>query len=127
MSQSTETQTKSLFERLGGAEQIAAISSDVVDRHIANPKINQHFQNIEDVDQFKKHVTEFFIMGSGGPANYQGRDMPSAHKDMNLNEADLIGAIDDVLASLDSFDIDPVTRNEVLAILYSLKDEVMFK
>lgn len=127
MTQSTDTQTKSLYERLGGAEQIASISSAIVERHIANPLINQHFQNIEDVDQFKKHVADFFSMGSGGPANYQGRDMPGAHKDMNLNEKDLIAATDDVLAVLDDHGIDPVSRNEVLAILYSLKDEVMFK
>ena len=127
MSQTTETQTPTLFERLGGAEQIAAISSDVVERHLVNPKIKEHFEKVEDVPALKKHVTEFFIMGSGGPANYQGRDMPSAHKDMDIDEGELIAAIDDVLASLDSFDIDTVTRNEVLAILYSLKDEVMFK
>ena len=127
MSQPTDTQPKSLYERLGGAETIASISSDIVERHLVNPKIKQFFADIESKDQLKTHVAEFFAMGSGGPSNYTGRDMPSAHKDMNINERDLIAATDDILAVLDAHDIDPVSRNENLGILYSLKDEVMFK
>ena len=121
------TNPTSLFERLGGAEAIAAISSDLVERHRVNPIIGTRFADIEDLDALKEHVTQFFIMGSGGPANYQGRDMPTTHKGMNCNERELVAALDDVMAALDAHDVDPASRNEVLAILYSLKDEVLFK
>ncbi len=118
--------TPTLFQRLGGAAAIKSISSDIVDRHRVNPLIQTRF-GASDVPQLKKHVADFFTMGSGGPANYTGRDMPTAHKGMNLNERELMAAIDDVLAVLDAHKIDPVSQNEVLAILYSLKGEVLFK
>ena len=124
MTQATGTQT--LYERLGGAEQIASISAGIVERHRANPLIRTRFEDV-DHDALTKNVADFFSMGSGGPANYEGRDMPTAHKGMNLNERELIAVIDDVLAVLDAHDVDPVSRNEVLAILYSLKDEVIFQ
>lgn len=120
------TNTPSLFDRLGGADAIASISSDLVERHRVNPIIGTRFADI-DVQALKDHVTQFFIMGSGGPADYRGRDMPTAHKGMNCNERELVAALDDVMASLDAHEVDPVSRNEVLAILYSLKDEVLFK
>ena len=61
------------------------------------------------------------------PADYKGRDMVSAHKGMNLNEEHLVAAIDDVLEVLDEGGIDPLSRAEVLAILYSFKGEVLFQ
>lgn len=118
--------TASLFERLGGAEGIRAISSDVVDRHCINPLIRQRFHASEP-DTLKKLVADFFIAGSGGPDNYEGRDMRTAHQGMNLNERELVAAIDDVLAAIDARGVDPSTRNEVLAILYSFKDEILFQ
>lgn len=53
--------------------------------------------------------------------------MPTAHKAMNLNERELIAATDDILGVLDSHSVDATSRSEVLAILYSLKDEVLFQ
>ena len=120
------TQNQSLFERLGGAEGIAAISADVVERHRVNALIKTRFLEV-DMEKLKLLVSDFFNMGAGGPAQYEGRDMRAAHKGMNLNERELVAAVDDVLAVLDARAIDPTTRSEVLAILYSLKDEVLFQ
>ena len=120
------TQTRTLYERLGGAEGIASISADLVRRHLENPLIKMRFVD-SDPAQLTKHVIDFFSMGSGGPAQYTGRDMPTAHKAMNINERELVTVLDDALDALDAHDVDPVSRNEVLAILWSLKDEVLFQ
>lgn len=126
MSNATGTETRTLYERLGGADGIASISADLVRRHLENPIIKMRFAD-SDPAQLTQYVIEFFSMGSGGPAQYTGRDMPTAHKAMNINERELVTVLDDAMAALDAHDVDPVSRNEVLAILWSLKDEVMFK
>ena len=120
------TDNKSLYERLGGAPGITAISNDLVDRHCANPEIKARFVN-SDRAALKQLVFDFFSMGTGGPANYQGRDMLTTHTGMNINERELVAVLDDALACLDKHGIDPASRNEVLAILYSFKDEILFK
>jgi len=125
MTQTTGTQ--SLFERLGGTEGCEAIASAVVDRHLVNPIIKNYFSKVEDMQKFKDNVRDFFSMGTGGPAQYQGLDMRAAHAAMNLDERDLVAAIDDVLAVLDEREIDPATRAEVLPILYTFKEEVLFQ
>lgn len=126
MGNATGTVTRTLYERLGGADGIASISADLVRRHLENPIIKMRFAD-SDPAQLTQYVIEFFSMGSGGPAQYTGRDMPTAHKAMNINERELVTVLDDAMAALDAHDVDPVSRNEVLAILWSLKDEVMFK
>lgn len=124
MTQTTEK--KSLFERLGGLDGITALSNDIVDRHLASPVIGKRFVDV-DVDALRKNVIGFFSSGTGGPDLYEGREMPAAHRGMNLNERELIAAIDDLLAALDARDVDPETRNEVLGIFYSFKDDVLFQ
>jgi hemoglobin len=122
MSQALET--TSLYERLGGKEGVAAIANDIVERHWVNPIIKARFLK-HDIDSLKRLSEEFLSMGSGGPAEYSGRDMRTAHTGLNLNERELVAVIDDALAVLDARGVDAVTRNEVLAILYSFKDEIL--
>ena len=120
------TMTKSLYERLGGAPKVAAIARDIVQAHLANPLIKTRFE-IVDTAKLEANVRDFIGMGTGGSERYAGRDMPTAHKGMNVNERELIAAIDDVLKVLDKHGVGEGERREMLAILYSLKDEVMFK
>jgi hemoglobin len=116
----------SLYERLGGAKGVAAISDAVVEAHKRNPIIHTRFL-ASDATKLKSLVSQFFSMGSGGPPQYEGRDMRTTHRGMNLTERELVAAIDDILHVLEAQGIDPATRGEVLAIVYSLKDEVLYQ
>lgn len=51
--------------------------------------------------------------------------MLSAHLGMNINEAEYMAAIDDVLAALDKHGVGSREKEEVLAILYGLKGEIL--
>ena len=106
--------------------RFAAIARDIVQAHLANPLIKTRFE-IADMAKLETNVRTFIGMGTGGPEVYEGRDMPTAHKGMNLNERELVAAIDDVLKVLDKHGVGEGERREMLAILYSLKDEVMYK
>ena len=52
-------------------------------------------------------------------------DMISAHKGMNINEAEFIAVCDDVLKALDTNKTGQREKDEVLCILYSMKPEVV--
>lgn len=120
------TTTPSLFERLGGADAVAAIACQVVDNHMVNSDINARFAETDEA-AIKKLVVDFFTMGTGGPNNYEGTDMVTAHKGMNINEKEFIAVLDDALKALDAHNVGAAERGEVLAILYSMKDEVVFQ
>jgi len=119
----------SLFERLGGSSGIRAIVDDIVARHLENPVIRARFQPYletpDKIDAIKKHVCAFLEAGSGGKAQYTGRTMHDAHRGMNISEAEFMAALDDILAALKQRGVDEQSRNDVLAIGYSLKGEII--
>lgn len=123
--------TSSLYERLGGNEGISRLVDDIVQAHMDNPAIQKRFLPYgEDPDQLstiKGHLVNFLGSGSGGPEDYTGRSMPEAHRGMNVNEAEYVAAVDDILLTLDNHGIDEETKKDVLAIAYSLKGEIVFK
>ena len=73
----------------------------------------------------KNAVATFFIAGTGGPDVYKGKDMPSAHRGMNIDGAEFVAALDDALAALDKNGIGQREKEEALFILYSLREEVL--
>lgn len=112
-----------LYERLGGRPGIEAIVEDIWINHLSNPVINRRYAN-SDPAKVKRLVTEMCCAGFGGPETYTGKDMISAHRSMNINEAEFIAVVDDVLSALDKHKVGQREKDEILCILYSLKNEV---
>ncbi len=115
----------SLYERLGEREGIARITRTLLDNHMANPLVNRRYAAIENMEPVEQHVIDFFCAGAGGPQAYTGRDMLTIHRNMNISEQEFVAVVDDAMAALETNGIDPGTRSEVLAILWSLKGEVI--
>jgi hemoglobin len=114
----------SLYERLGAMDGIKSIVSDTIALHVENEEIAHYFDGV-DLDNLAHHVAAFFAAGTGGPADYQGRDMTSAHEGMNMTDADFDSAVADVLAAVKSNGVDDESATEVAAILESLRPAVM--
>ncbi len=121
--------SKSLFERLGGTDGITRIVDDVIDTHMSNPAVSARFLPYKDEPEklaaIKQHSVDFFSEGSGGPARYSGRDMPTAHKGMNISAGEYMNVIDDIFVALDKNSIDEETKKDVLHILWSLKGMII--
>lgn len=115
----------SLYERLGRRAGITSITRDLMKLHLANPTVKTRYENSEDLARVERRAVEFFCAGTGGPEVYTGKDMVSTHKGMNISEQEFVAVIDDAMAALEKNDIDAPTRNDVLAILWSLKPEVI--
>lgn len=123
--------TSILYERLGGAPGITAIVDAVVEAHMCNPEINARFipyrDKPEQLASIKRHTVDFFSAGSGAAIAYAGRDMITTHTGMNITAAEYMHVVDDILSVLNDRQIDETTKNEVLAILWSLKGMIMGK
>ncbi len=120
---------KTIFEKLGGAEGISGAVEQIVAKHLENEDIKHYFlpltENPEYFEQFKQHVKDFLAAGTGGSVEYKGRDMVAAHKGLNISEAEFLSGLDDILFVLDANKVDRVSRNELLATLYSMKDDII--
>lgn len=123
--------TKILFDRLGGTIGITSLVDDVVEAHMNNPEISARFlpykEQPEKLAVIKQHTIDFFSAGSGGPATYSGRDMPTTHKGMNISPTEYMHVVDDIMKVLDKHKTDNESKKDVLAILWSLKDMIISK
>lgn len=117
--------TTSLYQRLGGAGGIARLVDDIIAAHLNNPVVKTRFENIKDLDHAREMARQFFSAGSGGPDAYTGRDMRTAHRGMNISEQEYLAAMDDIVGALDRHGLGEDTRKDVIAILYSLKGQII--
>ena len=118
--------TPSLYERLGGHDGIRKISEDVWVEHTSNPAVKARYAE-SDGEEITRLVTEFVCWGTGGPEAYSGKDMKEAHRTMNISEREFLAVIEDVSNALKKNDVGLQETNEVLGLLFSLKDEVLFQ
>ncbi|MDZ7845527.1 MAG: group 1 truncated hemoglobin [Owenweeksia sp.] len=120
---------QSLYERLGSEKGIKKIVDDIVDAHMENPVIKVRFlpylEDPENLKKLKGHLVTFICNGTGGEQEYTGRDMVTTHTGMNISEEEYMAGTDDILKALDKNGIDEESKKDVLAICYSLKDDIM--
>jgi hemoglobin len=114
-----------LYERLGGADGIARLVDDVMASHLDNPIVKSRFENSKDMEHAKRMAREFFCAGTGGPELYTGMDMLTAHTGMNISEQEYLAVMDDIVGAMNIHKLDDGTKNDVIAILYSLKGNII--
>lgn len=119
----------SLYERLGHQNGIGKLVEEIVTAHMENPIIGARFRPYasepEKLSELKEHLCKFLAAGSGGPDDYTGRTMPEAHRGLNISTEEYIAAVDDIMEVLEQNDIDQATQKDVLAIAYSLKEDIV--
>ena len=122
-------QSKTLYERLGSAAGIARIVDDIVAAHMQNGTVSPRFLPILDEPErlavIKKHTCQFLAAGSGGPQEYDGKEMMDVHRGMNISDNEYAAVVDDIMSTLVKHDIDEATRNDVLAITYALRPAIV--
>lgn len=116
-----------LYERLGGGEGVQKIIDHTISLHLENPTIKQRMEGV-DLDYLAASVAAFLSAGTGGPNNYTGPDMATAHAGMMLSNEEFDAAVADVLtAVMANVDDGEAEHDEVQAILLSLRDQVVGK
>lgn len=112
----------SLYQRLGGADGVAAIVDDVVDRHAVNPALARRFAG-KDLPQMKRLGAQLAYAGTGGPQARSTDWLRSAYAGLAINEREFGATMQDILAALHAQGVAPAEVNEVVAILFALQTE----
>lgn len=113
----------SLYERLGGTPGIEAIAKDLVANHLANDTVKARYTS--DPAEIANGAATFFIQGTGGPEVYKGKDMRGVHKAMNISGEEFLAVLDDAMGALDKNNIGQREKEEVLMVLYSMKNDIV--
>ena len=115
---------KSLYDRLGGQPAITAVVDDFVGNVAADNRINGFFART-DIPRLKKNLVDQICQGTGGPCTYTGRDMKTAHKGMNITDAQFNALVEDLKKSLDKFKVPEKEQGDLLAVLGPMKPQIV--
>ncbi|HEX5707790.1 MAG TPA: group 1 truncated hemoglobin [Pyrinomonadaceae bacterium] len=115
---------KSLYERLGGEAAISAVVDDFVARVAADARINMKFAR-SNVERVKFHLKEQVCAATGGPCQYTGLSMGDAHKNMKVTEGEFNALVEDLVATLDKFNVPAREKGELLSALGGLKSQIV--
>lgn len=72
-----------LFEKYGGFGAVNGIVRNFYRDVLAAPSLNTYFHEI-DMETLIDHQTKFLSHVMGGPANYEGRTLKQAHKQLSI-------------------------------------------
>jgi hemoglobin len=75
----------SLFEQLGGEAAIGSVVDKFYEHMLKDPVVNYYFANTDMAKQIQSQK-EFIILVTGGPCNYSGKDMKTAHQKFKIGK-----------------------------------------
>ena len=121
-----EREEPTLYARLGGRPAIEAVVDDFVARVAADDRIN-HFFRRTDIPRFKGHLADQISEAAGGPYEYEGRTMKAAHRGMRVSDADFDALVEDLVKTLDKFEVPKKEQGELLAVLGPMRGDIVEK
>jgi len=118
---------KSLYERLGGYDAIAAVAGNLLPRLEKDAQLERFWANRGDdgIAREKQLLIDYLCTSAGGPVLYTGRDMQISHRGMGITESDWQIFIGHVTATLANFQVPQKEQDDVLAFIDSTKADIV--
>lgn len=116
----------SLYDDLGGAPAIAGALDHFYNKVLADDRINGYFETV-NLDRLKSTQASFFAMALGGPNEYGGRDLRTAHalpRSQGLTEEHYDVFMNHFEDTLGELGVPEPKVAEVMAIAHTGKDDV---
>jgi hemoglobin len=125
-----ETETRSLYDRLGGVYSIATVVDDFIDRIMldarlnANPQVEEAHHRVSPPG-FKYLVTEMVCWATGGPQKYTGKSMADSHAHLKITAREWDAFMDDFQQTLNKFAVPSREQDELKAIVNSTRADIV--
>lgn len=126
---SASAQQKSLYDRLGGYNAVAAVTDDFIGRLANDKQLGKFFvgHSTDTLKRIRQHIVDQLCMATGGPCVYTGRDMKTSHAGLGITEDDWNVAVKHLVATLDKFKVGQKEKDELLGALTALKKDIVEK
>lgn len=118
---------KTLYQRLGGYDALAAVTDDFIGRLVADPSLAPFFKGhgAESLKKIRQLIVDQLCALTGGPCYYTGRDMKAAHAGMGISQYNWDVTVKHLLATFDQFNVPQAEREEVLAAIAKTHDDIV--
>ena len=117
----------SLFEQLGGHPAVDAAVDIFYRRVLKDPRISRYFEDV-DMDAQREKQKAFLSMVFGGPHEYKGKDLRTAHARLvehGLDDGHFDAVAEHLQATLQQLDVPEPLIEQVMAIAGGTRDHVL--
>ena len=127
--QKPEPKEKSLYERLGGYDALAAVTDDFLERLLKDKMFAKFFVGASNdtKKKIRQHIVDFLCVATGGPCVYTGRDMKTVHEGLMITKEEWDASVKHLTATLDKFKVPEKEKSEVLAAVGTLEKDIVEK
>jgi len=115
---------RSLFDRLGGQSAITAVVDSFVAIVAKDARINKKFAR-SDIGRVKRMLVDQICAQTGGPCTYSGRNMKEAHQNMGVTEGEFNALVEDLVTTLNAFNVPKPEQDELLNALGTMKGDIV--
>jgi truncated hemoglobin YjbI len=116
---------QSLFARLGGEAAVEAAVVRFYERVMADPRLAKFFEHLDMGAQIKKQIA-FMTMAFGGPNQYSGRDLRTAHAKLaGLGDVHFDAILEHLRCTLVDLQIEERAIAEVIGIVETTRADVL--
>lgn len=124
-----ETTSASLYTRLGEKPAIEAVIDKFLANVVADARINARFSHMDEagVAKLRNHLVDQVCSATGGPCEYKGKDMVTAHTGMNVTEDEFNALVEDLVKALDELGVKDAEKGELLGALGGMKGDIVAK
>ena len=122
-----EDHMKSLYERLGGYEAISAVANDFAEKLFIDPEVGSFFKGMgtDTRKSFIQKNINLLCNVTGGPCKVISRDAKTVHAGLGITEAEFNIVENHLVDTLDKFKVPAKEKQEVLAIIATLKPDIV--
>ena len=119
-----EKSSKTIYETLGGEKAFETAVEIFYGKVLSDDLLKEYFAET-NMTQQKKHQKNFLIFACGGPNNYVGRDMRSAHLKFNLNDQHFDAVVGHLAATLKELGVPDEIIGQIAAKVEPLRKEIL--
>lgn len=118
---------KSLYERLGRYDAIAAIANDFVVRLVSDPQFDKYYSGRSDDSKNRELqlFVDYLCSVAGGPVFYSGRDMKLTHAGMGISTSDWAASVRHLVATLENLSVPEKEKKDLLALVARTKTDIV--
>jgi len=117
----------SLFERVGGAAAVEAAVDLFYRKVLADPQINNFFDDV-DMDEQRAKQKSFLTVVFGGPNHYSGKDLRTAHAPLvakGLDGSHFDAVAGHLQATLNELGVAADVVQEIMGIAAGTRNDVL--
>src|SRR5262245_16092495 len=119
-----QSDTPTLYERLGGTGSLDVAVERFYDRLLADPELSRFFASV-DMRRLRAHQKAFLGMALGGPRAYRGRSLAAAHAHLDIDDHHVDLVAGHLVAVLTDLGVPSDLIDDVVVAVDGLRDTVL--